>query len=282
MSNIASEPKKILFTKMHGAGNDFIIIDNRNKFLTNENIISLTPELCDRRFGIGADGLIALQPAKSSSLDYTMFYRNADGSDAGMCGNGARCLALLAAGQGLGNKLTFNVHDSIYRAEVKPENQVSIHFSMQLGVKKLQINENSVFQLNTGTEHIVAQVSAAVLNDKKYLIEKGTQLRRHNNFNPPGTNVNFICGISENTLRLQTYEKGVENLTLACGTGAIAAALVWHDIQKLPSSKYHTFIVETKGGTLQVGFTYNSTKQSYSNISLSGQACFVYRGTYEF
>src|SRR5699024_6307176 len=119
----------ILFTKMQGAGNDFVIIDNRDYHLSKKRIIELAPELCDRKFGVGADGIMALLPAENSEIDYSMFYRNADGSDAGMCGNGARCLALYAWEKGLGTTFSFNVHDTVYQAEVIPEKRHAIiHF----------------------------------------------------------------------------------------------------------------------------------------------------------
>lgn len=116
------------FQKMEGAGNDFVVIDNREYQFTLDEIIRFTPKLCDRKFGIGGDGILVLQSAESPDADYTMIYRNADGSDAGMCGNGARCLALYASKNGFSTSQRFNVHENLYQAEVKDDNSVNIHF----------------------------------------------------------------------------------------------------------------------------------------------------------
>ncbi len=268
------------FTKMQGAGNDFIIIDNHDEHLSKDKIISLAPELCDRHFGIGADGVISLQPPEKEEVDYTMFYRNANGSDAGMCGNGARCLALFVAENGFGNDLTFNVHDTIYRAEKIAENQIEISFPIRVEPKEVNVNNETVLQFHAGTEHIVLQLSSNELQDFKRLTEKGRALRQAPEFNPPGTNVNFIHPVSKNTLFLRTYEKGVEDLTLACGTGAIASALARHYLQN-GSDGQQTMIVQTDGGTLQVDFNYNKDEKFHDKIKLKGEARFVYEGSYK-
>lgn len=280
----------INFTKMQGAGNDFVVIDNRHERLSKQQIISIAPQLCDRHFGIGADGVIALEPAESNS-DYTMFYRNADGTDAGMCGNGARCLALFASENGYSKNLTFNVpsyaknsedrHETIYEAQVKSKNQVEIRFSIQPKISEVSVEDDRVLKVHTGTEHVVLQLTDAELRNKDLLLEKGRKLRREPRFYPPGTNVNFIHSISKNTLFLRTYEKGVENVTLACGTGAIASALALFHLQDLQAQERQSTIVQTDGGTLQVSFTYNKKDQTYHDISLSGEACFVFEGSYE-
>lgn len=271
----------IEFTKMQGAGNDFVIIDNRDGTYPTEKIINLTPEICNRHFGVGGDGVIALQPPAASNVDYTMLYRNADGSDAGMCGNGARCLALFASENSFNSNLTFNVHDTIYRAVVGPQNQVEIGFPFEVEVEQITLDDSTVLQVNTGTEHVVKQIPAAELKNDDQLIENGRKLRQAEQFNPPGTNVNFIHGISENTLLLRTYEKGVENLTLACGTGAIASAIAWHHMQALGGRNYHSIIVKADGGTLQAGFHYDEEENIYRNIKLTGQAQFVFTGRYK-
>lgn len=267
---------------MQGTGNDFIIIDNRMELFAKEQIIDLTPELCDRRFGIGADGVMMLQQRDDPGLDYTMFYRNADGSDAGMCGNGARCLALFASKLGLGEELRFNVHENIYEAEVDAEkNTVSISFPMQVTVDELTTDDEEIlFQANAGTEHIVKEIPEEVLANEDLLVQNGQKLRHHPEFNPPGTNVNFIHGRTEHSLKLQTYERGVEDLTLACGTGAIASALAWHHIQRRTKSGENGTTIETRGGKLQVHFTFDENKNAYNNIRLTGEAQFVFEGIY--
>lgn len=271
------------FTKMQGAGNDFVVIDNREQIFSNEDIIKLAPKLCNRRFGIGADGILALHTPDDPSLDYTMFYRNADGSDAGMCGNGARCLALYAARAGLGSHLAFNVHDTIYKAEVNSaKGCVTISFPMEVNLHKIDIDgEPAIYQLYTGTEHIVLETPESVFKDDEQLRARGKQLRNHTQFNPPGTNVNFIVGKTADAIRIKTFEKGVEDLTLACGTGAIAAALSWHHIQQADSSA-GSIKVHADGGDLQVNFKYNDIPNGYYAISLSGGAQIVFEGTYTF
>lgn len=279
MNNTTTE---IAFTKMQGAGNDFIIIDNRVGLFNKEQIISLAPKLCDRRFGIGADGVILLQQSDDPDLDYTMFYRNADGSDAGMCGNGARCLALYASKLGLGEELRFNVHDHIYQAEVEAEqNQVTVSFPMNVEVEEVALENGSlILRIQAGTEHIVKEVSKEKLQDEDFLTKTGKKLRNHPKFSPPGTNVNFIHGSTEDALTLQTYERGVEGLTLACGTGAIASALAWHHIQGTDNKVETSTNIEVKGGNLQVYFTFDENEKVYKNIRLAGEAQFVFKGIY--
>lgn len=269
------------FTKMQAAGNDFIMINNQHRSIDKEKLIAMTPKLCDRHFGIGADGLIALQPANTDDVDYTMLYRNADGSDAGMCGNGARCMARFAAQNGFSKQQAFNVHSQIYRAEMTDHNQVTVHFPMMVQIKTIDVGETTVRQLNTGTEHIVLEVTDAMLSNRDQLIERGRELRHDPIFNPTGTNVNFMCRRSVDTLFLRTYEKGVESLTKACGTGAIAAALAHHQPQQISSVDRCSTTVQTDGGNLQVGFFYDEDQAQYEDITLSGEASFVFKGQFE-
>lgn len=139
--------REITFYKMEGAGNDFVVIDNRDLQFTMKEIIDFTPELCDRRFGIGSDGLIALENPQVDGVDYTMIYRNADGSDAGMCGNGSRCLALFAAHHGFGVDQTFNVHKAIYNADVDLQNNlVSVGFPDVLEPEKFKLRIINLFR----------------------------------------------------------------------------------------------------------------------------------------
>ena len=268
------------FTKMHGAGNDFVIIDNRSQQLQKDRIIELAPTLCNRRFGIGADGIIALQPAELPDTDYAMFYRNADGSDAGMCGNGARCLALYAESLGLGDELRFSVHQQIYSATVDASHgYVTLTFPMSISVDIIEFEEyGQVYQMYAGTEHVVIEIPENEFRDDEKLRAQGKKLRHHPRFNPPGTNVNFIVGESPEAINIKTFEKGVENLTLACGTGAIASAIAWDAIHNSGHRK-NGIKVEAEGGTLQVGFSRDSD-QTYSNITLGGEAQFVFEGTY--
>jgi diaminopimelate epimerase len=148
---------------------------------------------------------------------------------------------------------------------------------MKVIPKRLEINGNELLQLNTGTEHVVLSVGQAQLNDEDFLRRKGRRLRHHRQFQPEGTNVNFIDGKSTHSLRLQTFERGVEDLTLACGTGALASALAWHHIQK-SKEQSAIYSVETKGGTLSVHFSFDGN--SYFNTKLEGPAHFVFEGKY--
>lgn len=262
------------FTKMQGAGNDFIIHDLRLSKWTIDKIIDRTPELCDRRYGIGADGVIAL--AESDMADYQMIYRNADGSDAGMCGNGGRCIALYAVSKGFTPKHQFEIHEQTYEASVK-ENYATLDFPGETQVEKLP-DPLEGYQVYPGTEHIVLPVEESILKDLEYLRSKGKELRYHSFFQPVGTNVNFMHGINDQSIDLQTYERGVENLTLACGTGAIASAIVRHKVQS-ENMGDHNFTVYTEGGKLSVSFSYDETTGTYSNLKLGGPAHFVFEGT---
>lgn len=276
---MTEEKNSIAFTKMQGAGNDFIILDNRSGSLSKQEIINLAPEICDRKFGVGSDGIMALLPAEKEGADYTMYYRNSDGSDAGMCGNGARCIARFAHSLGFDARHRFNVHSQIYEAEVHDDESVSIAFPMKASAQKLTLDGHQMYVTHTGTEHVVTTIDEHAMENEDNLREEGRLLRHHSHFQPKGTNVNFICGVDENTLKLQTYERGVEDLTLACGTGAIASALIWHHLQD-SSKESEKYTVETKGGTLHVYFSFNSSTETYSNIKLEGPAHFVFEGQY--
>ena len=266
------------FTKMQGAGNDFILFDNRTTRFSEQQIEALAPVLCDRKFGIGSDGIIALEYDASKKADLVMAYKNPDGSDAGMCGNGARCFAAYAVTLGCPSDFTFKVHDKIYRAEVNGE-MATIHFPLETSVKSTLIDNKEYLEVYTNTEHIVCSATPKQLLNEDRFRKKGRELRCHSEFEPKGTNVNFIRGLEADSLELQTYERGVENLTYACGTGAIASALAWHHLQDRDSGEYK-FEVNVKGGTLTVYFTFHSTTKKYSAVSLEGPAVFVFEGHY--
>jgi diaminopimelate epimerase len=274
-----TQAHNISFTKMQAAGNDFVVIDNREERLTKDELISLAPAICDRKFGVGSDGILALLPPEFSNVDYTMFYRNPDGSDAGMCGNGARCIALFAHSLGFDSHHAFNVHDNIYKANISGPNSVVISFPMEAVVEEKIVDDEKLYTIYTGTEHAVKTVDKKALNNEKELVRQGRRFRYHDQFEPKGTNVNFICGINSTSLELQTYERGVEDLTLACGTGAIASALVWHHLQDNNASSFQ-YLVKTKGGTLTIHFSFDPESNTYSNIKLEGPAHFVFQGTF--
>jgi diaminopimelate epimerase len=269
---------RIKFYKMEGTGNDFVIIDNRETRFSLKKIISFTSKLCNRKFGIGADGLLVLETAQLKQVDYTMIYRNADGSDAGMCGNGSRCLALFAATHGFNTDQTFNVHDKIYKAEVDLQNSsVSVSFPNVDSPKRIKIEAKELIQVYTGTEHIVQFVDSEYLEKEEELVKVGSMIRYHKTLNPPGTNINFIYEKEDSILELQTYERGVENLTLACGTGAIASAISSHFYNAL-HSEYYEYTIHVKGGILKVSFSFNNEEDIYKDVKLKGLANHVFEG----
>lgn len=264
------------FYKMQGAGNDFIVIDNRSLNFGLDHIIEITPRLCDRKFGIGADGLLVLQ--NSETADYTMIYRNADGSDAGMCGNGSRCLAKFAVYLGFSPDHTFNVHEHIYQAAVKDES-VSVRFPVRVNPRRIgEIAGYTLLQADAATEHVVAEVEENSLKIEDKLRKAGRIIRSSQTDFPIGTNVNFMCSIDDNHIGLLTYERGVEDLTLACGTGAIASAIAYHYLHNRRTEKAE-IKVDCKGGRLKIDFEFQPSLNMYHNIYLTGPADFVFEGT---
>lgn len=264
------------FTKMQGAGNDFVVLNNFELGLSIDEIIDLTPTLCHRKFGIGADGLLVLERPKKSRTHFTMIYRNADGSDAGMCGNGARCLALFASKKGLGENLRFSVHESIYEAEIK-KNKVEVLFPDVPSPKIIEIEGHELVQVYPGTEHVVKRVPRSYLEQDDCLVNIGRKLRYHQKLNPPGSNVNYMTVSTDDCLHVQTYERGVENLTMACGTGAIASAIAAHFL-KAHHATHKKTTVKLRGGTLKVYFSFSKKENVYTNIKLKGPAHFVFSG----
>lgn len=263
---------------MHGAGNDFVIFDNRTIRLTDQQLTELAPAICNRRYGVGADGLIALQFDETKQADLVMLYKNPDGSDAGMCGNGARCFAAFAVSLGSPERFQFRVHTNIYKADTTQGN-IQIKFPLETSVIEQTVDGEPVLNIYTNTEHIVCCVQTSELEKEQTLINRGRLLRTHASFHPVGTNVNFIAGTDKRELRIQTYERGVEGLTLACGTGAIASALGWHHLQLAKDGSF-IYDVHVKGGILKVHFTFNAKTKVYHHITLEGFAEYVFNGEF--
>lgn len=207
-----------------------------------------------------------------------MLYKNPDGSDAGMCGNGARCFSVFAETLGSPKKFTFRVHDKVYKTTVNKES-VIIEFPLETTVREQTVAKEALLNVYTNTEHVVCPVQRHVLENEQVLVNQGRFFRNHKDFQPSGTNVNFITGMNKDNVWLQTYERGVENLTLACGTGAIAAALAWHHLQQASGGDF-TYKVNVKGGTLLVHFSFDEETKTYKNIKLEGSAVFVFEGQY--
>ncbi|MDX1671197.1 MAG: diaminopimelate epimerase [Balneolaceae bacterium] len=269
------------FQKMQGTGNDFVVIDNRSKQFSEEEITQLAPTLCHRNFGIGADGILLLEHPSDPETDYAMVYRNPDGSHAGMCGNGARCMALFAFSKGFKKKQQFSVHDRLYEADVLSQNRVSVQLPVLAEVEVIDdLEPDPVYEVYTGTEHLVIPVEEESLEDENSLRSRGSELRHHPRFEETnGTNVNFIKGLGEQRLTLKTYERGVEDLTLSCGTGAVASALAWHHIGQ-KREEQNEVEISVPGGELSVIFHYNGSNKRYENIQLTGPAYFVFEGIY--
>ena len=260
------------FTKMNGAGNDFVMVDNRDGSLTLER--EQIARLCDRHRGVGGDGLIAVEGTPEL---LRMRYYNADGGEAEMCGNGARCFARFAArllAQSDGT-LSFMTQAGMIAADLLGDRVrllMSEPHSLQLA-HSLQVTgtEFEVHSLNTGVPHAVTFVSDL---EPLPVVEVGRALRHHQRFAPAGTNANFAQVLAPGSLAVRTYERGVEDETLACGTGVVATALIHHLLTKAPSP----ISVRVRGGdTLEVGFLLENGHPSA--VSLTGPTDFVFEGT---
>ncbi|MES2431507.1 MAG: diaminopimelate epimerase [Bacteroidota bacterium] len=257
----------IQFFKYQGTGNDFIIINN----LSNE-VSELTTKqvnfLCDRRFGIGADGLMLL--SKKEGYDFEMIYYNADGNESSMCGNGGRCLVKFAQHQGI-NKIDYHFIAIDGDHEAKIDNAGIVSLKMK-NVDTVSAH-NSHAVLNTGSPHYVKFSSNVEDLD---VVEEGRHVRYSKEFITQGINVNFVETIDDGTIYVRTYERGVENETLSCGTGVTAAALVSAHNDK----GFNEVKVKTPGGSLSVEFT-KIDDSHFEDIWLSGPAEFVYSGEIE-
>ena len=285
-------PLVVPFTKMNGAGNDFLVLDNRFLHLTETELAALARRYCPRRTGVGADGLLALEtPSKEDAaqgVHVRMRYRNADGSLATMCGNGARCLARFARAAGIGASPLVLVTDAgRYRADVPddPAEPIRLHVPPPKGFASCTVCAslhdalNGVWTIWTGTEHAVAFVRDV---DSIEVDAVGRRLRHDPAFAPKGTNANFVEVIGRGSaekaarVRVRTYEKGVEGETLACGTGALAAALAARLSGAVDAS---TVEVQMPGGLLCVRFRLDG--DAVTDVSLEGPAETTFTGLLE-
>ncbi len=261
---------------MNGAGNDFIVFDNRagKVSLTREQVV----RLCDRHRGIGADGVLILVSCRSGKADWAWDFYNSDGSTGEMCGNGARCFArFVQKAVSLKGDFTFETEAGVITASFEGE-RVTVNLTRP---KDLRLNERvslssgveTIHSLNTGVPHAVLYVPDA---DQAMVHSLGPEIRRHPHFGPRGTNVNFVQVLGPNHIRVRTFERGVEDETLACGTGVSAAAMI--------SARVHRFNspvqVQVKGGdTLAVSF--KDTGAEFEEVRLTGPADFVFEGRIE-
>ena len=263
------------FTKMNGAGNDFVMIDNR------AGKVRLKPEqithICDRHRGVGADGVLLLERG-SNGADFRMRYYNRDGGEAEMCGNGARCFARFANKvAGAPKKVSFQTPAGLIRGELHGD-LVTLHMSepkdLRLNVEvELDGEDARVHYINSGVPHVVVPVARV---DMVHVYERGGAIRGHEMFSPAGANVNFIEKRGPRKISIRTYERGVEDETLACGTGVVASALIFAATEKIDG--LITVIVRS-GSELSVDF--KRAKDRFTNVTLTGPAEFAFEGTIE-
>jgi diaminopimelate epimerase len=257
----------IHFFKYQGTGNDFVILDNRKheySFLNTDQI----RRLCDRRFGIGADGLMLLN--EKAGYDLEMKYFNADGREGSMCGNGARCIIKFAYHLGIHrNDYKFWAADGDHEGEIDTDGTVSLKMKDVDQIKK----SHGDFILNTGSPHYVKLVNDVMEAD---VYKKGRDIRYSKDFEQDGINVNFVEQAGEDEIIVRTYERGVEDETYSCGTGVVAAALVCYHNE----NGFNEVEVKTLGGSLSVEFD-RLDDDHYTNIWLSGPAEKVFEGKVE-
>ncbi|MBM3417855.1 MAG: diaminopimelate epimerase [Bacteroidetes bacterium] len=255
----------IHFTKYQGTGNDFIIINN----FTGRHALSISQvkTLCDRRHGIGGDGLILIE--KSQEADFFMNYFNSDGSKS-FCGNGSRCAVHYAKGIGIiEDETKFEAIDGLHVALIG-EKFISINMHAVSAIQRF----NNDFVLNTGSPHYV-HLSEDLTSEK--ILQFGKSIRFSSDFNEEGINVNLMKVIDQNTIEIATYERGVEDETLSCGTGAVACAIIFNELSA--QEKERTVTVKVKGGSLRVLYSYSDGV--YSDIQLSGPAIPIFCGSVE-
>jgi len=271
--------KKITFVKMVASGNDFVVVDQRSSRSTGRaSLQALAKKICDRRQGVGSDGLLVIQRSRGAAARMRII--NADGSEAEMCGNGARCAALFIAGHARkrSNKkvLKIETRAGIIRAEVWRDSvkvrltdpkEIKEDLSVRIAGRMMRVNF-----INTGVPHAVVFCEAL---DKIDIKNIGRQLRNHKRFMPRGTNADFIEVKSDDSIAIRTYERGVEDETLACGTGSVAGALIF----SLKSGFKGNIRVQTRSGqVLKVYF--DRIRDLICNVWLEGEARIVYKGVY--
>lgn len=255
----------IEFLKYQGAGNDFILIDNRDNAL-NHKQPELIKRLCDRRFGIGADGLMLLQ--NQAGFDFEMVYYNADGQPSSMCGNGGRCIVAFAKHLNvIDSETTFLAVDGAHYAKIS-DNGSWVSLQM-INVNQITLDGNA-FVLNTGSPHYVVKASNLAT---KNVFEDGRNIRYSETYAKEGININFVEDLNEGYF-VRTYERGVEDETFACGTGATAVALAMAKNEGKTGDI--TTPIKVLGGNLNIRFHYDGN--SFTNIFLEGPATFVFKG----
>ena len=258
---------KIKFDKYQGTGNDFILLDNRKNDY-DEISTEQVKRMCDRHFGIGADGLMLLN--KKENFDFEMIYYNADGNEGSMCGNGGRCMVQFASAIGIKkNEYVFDATDGTHKAEIDMDKEVSLKMKDVTDVKF----SLDYYVLNTGSPHYVEFVKDVENLD---VVTEGRKIRYSKEFAKEGINVNFVEILDDDAIYVRTYERGVENETLSCGTGVTASALVAAHNE----IGFNRVEVKTKGGNLSVEFE-RKNEHEFVNIWLCGPVTFVFSGEIE-
>jgi len=263
------------FTKMNGAGNDFVMIDNR------AGDVRLQPEqivrICDRHRGVGADGILLLEKG-SNGADFRMRYYNRDGGEAEMCGNGARCFARFAKKvAGAPERISFQTPAGLIGARLHGD-LVTLNMSDPTDLRlnlRLQIDGEDavVHYINSGVPHVVVPVARL---DVVHVFTQGAAIRRHKKFSPQGANVNFIEKRGAQKILVRTYERGVEDETLACGTGVVASALIFAVTEKVDGP---VSVTVRSGSELSVDF--KRAGNQFRNVTLTGPTEFAFEGTIE-
>lgn len=264
--------RKLKFSKMEGTGNDFVVMDNRSGMVKDRE--NLAKKICLRKKGVGADGLLLLE--KSDRADFRMRIFNPDGSEPGMCGNGARCIARFAYLEGIIDKeCSFETLSGLVSAHIDEENvKIKMKDPSFLNLKlELSLKDDSCagYHLDTGVPHFVLFVPEI---ERVALGKLGPEIRYHQCFQPAGTNVNFV-EVKESFLEVRTYERGVEAETLSCGTGVTAAAIIASLVRSFSSPVE----VRTKGGNLKVHFQRRD-KTNFTQVFLEGEVRLIYEGRY--
>lgn len=264
--------KKIDFYKMSGSGNDFIIVDNRDKIVDETDLPNFIAKACRRKMSVGADGFILVE--NTDTADFKWRFYNSDGSVAEMCGNGARCVARFAYLNGIaGPDMLFETQAGIVYAQVaggsvkvKMTDPLDLRMDYSIELKNSSLSISSV---TTGVPHAV--IVKDMIEDAE-VIQAGREIRFHDMFAPAGANVNFVCHLKDNIIEIRTYERGVEDETLACGTGAVASAIIMARKMKVKSPVY---VLTRSGGYLKIFYQENDGK--YHDIYLEGDARIIYK-----
>ncbi len=266
-------PRRLPFFKMHGGGNDFVLIDHRDRPIPEAEYSRFAKRVCAPKIGVGADGLILIETSEKADFRWRFF--NADGSEAEMCGNGARCAARFAVLHGLaGHSLAFETMAGLIAAEVQ-DRQVEV---TMVGVEDLRLNLSIPLEkghlsghfLRVGVPHVAVPVENL---DEVPIRQWGREIRYHRLFEPAGTNVNFVKVKDLHNLAVRTYERGVEDETLACGTGAVASAIISARLGKAASP----VAVHTRGGEM-LTVSFELTGDRITQVLLKGDALVVYQG----